>query len=132
MNKEQSITDILQMLKTSVNENGESPDETFTSVEQPSLSCEELKQQLRQQFASDDVPDSESESFSYAIDPSLFEIEEELEDEPLVDEEGMEGAEEALDMDDIIGEEISADPNVDYNERSEEVEIFGGSQLNLF
>lgn len=68
------------------------------------------------------------------IEPEEPELEdEELEDEPLVDEEVMEGAEEeALDMDDIIGEDITADPNVDYNERSESVEIFSGSQLNLF
>ena len=51
-------------------------------------------------------------------------------DEPLMDEEL--GEDEAIDMDDIVGEEISADPNVDYNERAEETEILGASQLNLF
>ena len=43
---------------------------------------------------------------------------EELEDEPLMDEE--------------MGEDISADPNVDYNERAEAAEVLGASQLNLF
>jgi hypothetical protein len=38
----------------------------------------------------------------------------------------------AIDMGDILGEEIMADPNVDYNERAEQAEIFGASQLNLF
>ena len=58
------------------------------------------------------------------------EEDEELMDEPLMDEEL--GEDEAIDMDDIVGEEISADPNVDYNERAEETEILGASQLNLF
>ena len=69
------------------------------------------------------------------IEPEEPELEdEELEDEPLMDEEGMdEGAEDdALDMDDIIGENISADPNANYSERTEADEIFGVSQLNLF
>ena len=55
---------------------------------------------------------------------------EELMDDPLMDEEM--GEDEAIDMDDIVGEEISADPNVDYNERAEETEILGATQLNLF
>ena len=64
------------------------------------------------------------------IEPEEPEEDEELMDEPLMDEEM--GEDEAIDMDDIVGEEISADPNVDYNERAEETEILGASQLNLF
>jgi topoisomerase-4 subunit A len=64
------------------------------------------------------------------IEPEEPEEDEELMDEPLMDEEL--GEDEAIDMDDIVGEEISADPNVDYNERAEETEILGASQLNLF
>ena len=56
---------------------------------------------------------------------------EELMDEPLV-EEDMAADDDVLDMDDIMGEEIKADPNVDYNERAEEADLFGASQLNLF
>ena len=64
------------------------------------------------------------------IEPEEPEEDEELMDEPLMDEEM--GEDEAIDMDDIVGEEISADPNVDYYERAEETEILGASQLNLF
>ena len=54
--------------------------------------------------------------------------EDELDDEPLMDED----MGDAIDMEDIVGEDISADPNVDYNERAEEAEMIGASQLNLF
>jgi topoisomerase-4 subunit A len=65
------------------------------------------------------------------IEPEEPEVEdEEPMDEPLMDEDM--GDDEVIDMDDIVGEEISADPNVDYNERAEETEILGASQLNLF
>ena len=69
------------------------------------------------------------------IEPEEPEMEDdELDDEPLVDDEGMDAVieDEAIDMDDIVGEEITADPNVDYNERAEAGELFGASQLNLF
>jgi topoisomerase-4 subunit A len=66
------------------------------------------------------------------IEPEEPESEpEELMDEPLV-EEDMAADDDVLDMDDIMGEEIKADPNVDYNERAEEADLFGASQLNLF
>lgn len=67
------------------------------------------------------------------IEPEEPEIEEELDDEPLMEDEGMDvGSDEALDMDDIMGGEINADPNVNYNERTETGDVMGGSQLNLF
>ena len=69
------------------------------------------------------------------IEPEEPELDaEELEDEPLLDDEPMDnaGEDEAIDMDDIVGEEITADPNVDYNERAEVGELLGASQLNLF
>ncbi len=65
------------------------------------------------------------------IEPEEPEVEdEEPMDEPLMDEEM--GEDEAIDMEDIVDEEITADPNIDYNERAEQAEIFGASQLNLF
>ena len=67
------------------------------------------------------------------IEPEEPEMEEdELDDEALMDDDTMEGADETLDMDDIVGEDITADPNVNYNERAEAVDALGGSQLNLF
>ena len=67
------------------------------------------------------------------IEPEEPEMEEdELDDEALMDDETMEGVDDALDMDDIVGEDITADPNVNYNERAEAVDALGGSQLNLF
>lgn len=67
------------------------------------------------------------------IEPEEPEMEEEeFDEEALMDDDVMEGAEDALDMDDIVGEEITADPNVNYNERAEAVDVLGGSQLNLF
>jgi topoisomerase-4 subunit A len=63
------------------------------------------------------------------IEPEVVEEEDEPMDEPM--DEDM-GDDEAIDMDDIVGEDISADPNVDYNELAEEVDILGASQLNLF
>jgi topoisomerase-4 subunit A len=60
------------------------------------------------------------------IEPEEPEMEEEMDDEV------MEGVDDALDMDDIVGEDITADPNVNYNERAEASDIMGGSQLNLF
>ena len=67
------------------------------------------------------------------IEPEEPEIEEELDDEPLMEDEGMDvGSDEALDMDDIMGGEINADPNVNYSERVEAGDVMGGSQLNLF
>jgi topoisomerase-4 subunit A len=59
------------------------------------------------------------------IEPEVVEEEDEPMDEDMGDDE-------AIDMDDIVGEDISADPNVDYNELAEEVDILGASQLNLF
>ena len=69
------------------------------------------------------------------IEPEEPELEdEEPMDEPLIAEEMGEDIadDDAIDMGDILGEEITADPNVDYNERAEQAEIFGASQLNLF
>lgn len=68
-------------------------------------------------------------------EPEEPEVEdEELVDEPLIGGEDIdaEAENEAIDMDDIVGEEITADPDVDYNERAEAGELFGASQLNLF
>ena len=63
------------------------------------------------------------------IEPDEPEVEEdELNDEPLMDDD----MGDAIDMEDIVGEDISADPNVNYNERAEEAEMIGASQLNLF
>lgn len=67
------------------------------------------------------------------IEPEEPELEdEELMDEPLVEEDMVSDDDDVLDMDDIMGEEIKANPNVDYNERAEEADLFGASQLNLF
>jgi topoisomerase-4 subunit A len=60
------------------------------------------------------------------IEPEEPEMEEEMDDEV------MEGVDDALDMDDIVGEDITADPNVNYEERAEVVDAISGSQLNLF
>lgn len=38
----------------------------------------------------------------------------------------------AIDVDDIIGQDIKADPNVDYRERDEQEGGFTASQLDLF
>jgi topoisomerase-4 subunit A len=66
------------------------------------------------------------------IEPEEPESEpEELMDEPLV-EEDMAADDDVLDMDDIMGEEIKADPNVDYRERDEQEGGFTASQLDLF
>jgi topoisomerase-4 subunit A len=62
------------------------------------------------------------------IEPEEPEMDEELEDDSLMDDD----MGDAIDMEDIVGEDISADPNVDYNERAEEAEMLGASQLNLF
>lgn len=67
------------------------------------------------------------------IEPEEPEVEEELDDEPLLEDEALDGgADDVLDMEDIMGGEINADPNVNYNERAEERDVMGGSQLNLF
>ncbi|MBQ2239568.1 MAG: DNA gyrase/topoisomerase IV subunit A, partial [Alistipes sp.] len=62
------------------------------------------------------------------IEPEEPEMDEELEDDSLMDDD----MGDAIDMEDIVGEEISADPNVNYNERAEVGDIMGASQLNLF
>ena len=62
------------------------------------------------------------------IEPEEPEMDEELEDDSLMDDD----MGDAIDMEDIVGQEISADPNVDYNERAEVGDIMGASQLNLF
>jgi hypothetical protein len=50
-----------------------------------------------------------------------------------LEDEAMDGgADDVLDMEDIMGGEINADPNVNYNERAEARDVMGGSQLNLF
>ena len=62
----------------------------------------------------EDMPDVEVES---------EDIEEAM---PMVDDE-------TIDMDDIIGEDIKADPNIDYSSSKESDEGgFSVSQLNLF
>lgn len=59
---------------------------------------------------------------------------EELEgDESLEDLDVMDAEAEAIDMDDIVGDDIKADPNVDYDKRVEVDDAnFSPSQLNLF
>ena len=63
------------------------------------------------------------------------EIDEELptdEDLPVEDMADVED-EDVLDMDDIVGEDIKADPTVDYNKRAEAEDTnFSAEQLNLF
>ena len=71
MKQEQSITDILQMLKHSVNDT-EGSVEAHTAASQPSMSDEELKQQLKQQYATENEPTAEVSEPSYVIDSSLF------------------------------------------------------------
>lgn len=57
-------------------------------------------------------------------------------DEDMIDNVGVgleDGAEESIDMNDIVGEEIKADPTVDYTARSEGDDAgFSASQLDLF
>jgi len=79
---------------------------------------------------------------TYEVDTLRFiEPEEEEEDELIadidaeedVDVEGLEDGDIALDMEDILGEEIKADPNVDYSSRGEGDDVgFSASQLDLF
>lgn len=69
------------------------------------------------------------------IEPEEPEVDEELDDEPLLEDEAMDGgadADDVLDMEDIMGGEINADPSVNYSERVEAGDVMGGSQLNLF
>lgn len=63
-------------------------------------------------------------------EPEVEEIDEEFdEDEPMPMEDG---DDDAIDMEDIVGDDIKADPNVDYDKRSEIDTGFEVSQLNLF
>ena len=82
MNNEQSINDILQMLKHSVEDNAtvksESKDDIFFKQ---ALSEEELKQQLKQQYATENELPVESAEQTYIIDPTLFETEDESDPE---------------------------------------------------
>lgn len=71
-------------------------------------------------------------------EPEVEEVDEDmLEEEPMPvdaadDMTPMEDDEEPIDMDDIVGEDIKADPNVDYDKRDEADTGFGAEQLNLF
>ena len=63
-------------------------------------------------------------------EPEVEEIDEEFdEDEPMPMEDG---DDDVIDMEDIVGDDIKADPNVDYDKRSEIDTGFEVSQLNLF
>ena len=59
-------------------------------------------------------------------EPEVEEIDEVDEEAEGVDMEA------TIDVDDIMGEEIKADPNVDYRERDEQEIGFTASQLDLF
>lgn len=85
MKQEQSITDILQMLKHSVNDT-EGSVEAHTAASQPSMSDEELKQQLKQQYATENEPTAEVSEPSYVIDSSLFDDVEKIDVEETVEE----------------------------------------------
>lgn len=66
------------------------------------------------------------------IEPEVPEDEEILEDEPIEDEEPIQD-EELIDVDDILGEDIKAEPGVDYSKRAEaDDKLFSASQLDLF
>jgi hypothetical protein len=59
-------------------------------------------------------------------EPEMEEVEEAEEDVEGVD------IDTTIDVEDIMGEEIKADPNVDYRERDEQEIGFTASQLDLF
>ena len=70
-------------------------------------------------------------------EPEVEEVDEEMLNEaPISMDEGEDMVamedEEPIDMDDIVGEDIKADPNVDYDKRDEADTGFGAEQLNLF
>lgn len=70
-------------------------------------------------------------------EPEVDEVDEEMLNEaPISMDEGEDMVamedEEPIDMDDIVGEDIKADPNVDYDKRDEADTGFGAEQLNLF
>lgn len=59
-------------------------------------------------------------------EPEAEDEEIEESEEPMIEDEG-------IDMEDIVGEDIKADPNVDYDKRAEADDAnFSAAQLNLF
>lgn len=70
-------------------------------------------------------------------EPEVEEVDEEMLNEAPISMDEVEDMvamedEEPIDMDDIVGEDIKADPNVDYDKRDEADTGFGAEQLNLF
>jgi topoisomerase-4 subunit A len=64
------------------------------------------------------------------IEPEVTE-DEALEDEDMLGDEAMDDAE-ALDVEDIMGDDIKAEPGVDYSQRIDDEAILSASQLDLF
>lgn len=64
------------------------------------------------------------------IEPEVVE-DEELEDDDMLGDEAMDDAE-ALDVEDIMGDDIKAEPGVDYSQRIDDDAILSASQLDLF
>lgn len=64
------------------------------------------------------------------IEPEVVE-DEELEDDDMLGDEAMDDAE-ALDVEDIMGDDIKAEPGVDYSQRIDDEAILSASQLDLF
>ena len=115
MNKEQNINNILELLKTSCEE--DQGEEIAPDVMQKSedLSCDELQQQLRAHFmggeSKENSSDTDSDSYSYVLDDDFLtesvsdldqETEEEIEDEVTCEEQEMteEVVEEVVEEDD--------------------------------
>lgn len=81
-------------------------------------------------FIEPEEPEVEDEDM---LDEEMLGDETVVEGDDTVDEGADEGTDAVtLDMDDIVGADIKADPNVDYNKRDEADTGFGAEQLNLF
>lgn len=66
------------------------------------------------------------------IEPEEPELEEELDDEPMADDIDQD-ADAAIDVDELLGDDIKADPNVDYKSKGEIDDAgFSAAQLDLF
>ena len=66
------------------------------------------------------------------IEPEIVEDEEMSEDDALDEDADMVDDVEALDVEDIMGDDIKAEPGVDYSQRIDDEAILSASQLDLF